>query len=302
MPYKKRPMYRRKRKASYRRKSVKRSRRTVYKRRRTRRGVDKGTFLKLSSTALPVVIQNTITPTSPATITPDTFQGALTFAVGTTENGSTIMLDNAQPNSSIGIDLNMKTNVVYLGLGGLLDKYADLYNYMQVYKIVVKFTPAITEGGLIVTSTTDGTQFPNAISGEVTTDINRDSVTDYDRDYPNDLVGMAKSQSRRVSRNHRLLKGWTRTFVPSIQINGESNPKAKYQYKPKYSLTSNTDPDSKILLGRNQFIIRMRQPEIAGFQAGSLDGTELVFPAPKNFVRYGTLRATAYVKFTSPIF
>jgi len=274
------------------------------KRRRTyRKKVDSGTYLKISSSALPVVINNKSTPQSEDyALTPDTFQTALRFKIGDTESGETIQINNEIENDSSGNPRSLARNDVYLGSSDLLVRYQGLYKYMQVYKIVVKFTPAITEGGIL--SPTTGSYYPNAISGMVTTDF--DSGDPYDKyldTYPPTVDGNAKANSRKVSRERKITRSWTRTFVPKDPITDTvPNPRARYQYKPEKELNNISPLDPDITLSGSKLIIRMRKPQLAGFTATSIEGTEIDFPEAGSYVRYGTLMVHAYVKFRSPLF
>ena len=301
MPYTPRRRYYRK-KRTYKRKSM--PKRRYNKRRRTyRRKVDSGTYLKVSSSALPVVIQNKTAPQSAEyELTPDTFQTALRFRMGDTEGGESIIINNEQKIGTEFVDPQLITNEVYVGSKDLLTKYTNLYKYMQVYKIVVKFTPAITEGGVL--SPTTGTYYSNAVSGMVTTDIDSgDFQSPYTINYPATVDGNAKANSRKVSRETKVTRGWTRTFTPKQYIqNVVPNPKAKYQYKPEFNLETGNDEDNQLILSGSKFIIRMRKPQLAGFTASSIEGTEIDYPEAGSFVRYGTLMVHTYVKFKSPLF
>lgn len=296
MPYysRKRTYYRKKR--TYKRKGGMVKKRTYTKRRRTyRRSSDTGTYLKISSGALPVVIENKSAPSPNLTLSPDTFQGSLRFLIGDTASGETIIINNEMSTTTTP-NFAKRTNV-YLGSSDFFSKYAALYKYMQVYKIVVKFTPTITEGGII--STAPGQYYTNAINGSITTD--QGIIGDgYFTDYPADLEGQSRANSRKVSRVHSLIKGWTRTFVPKRVIREVvTNPKSKYQYKPEYDLTTRT---TQTFLCENDFIFRMRKPQLAGFTATTIEGTEVDFPELGSLVRYGTLNVHAYVKFRTPIY
>ena len=254
---------------------------------------DSGTFLKISSPALPVIINNLSTPTGSNQLV-DTYNCRLTFAVGGQGTISTSVLLNNEANTELEpqnfADLD-------LGVGSDHAAYASLYRYYQVYKIVVKFYPTITEGGTLTSGTDQSTnQFINAISGTVTTDVSRVTDTGYWDEYPADNDGQTKAQSRKVARTHNILKPWTRTFVPSNPIQRTGNPRAEYQYKPKYETSTNANQD----LGLQQFIIRMKKPTIAGFAAATEADTEVAFPAADTFVRFGTLTATAFIKYIQP--
>ena len=75
---------------------------------------------------------------------------------------------------------------------------------MQVYKIVVRFVPTITEGGVI--ATTPGTYITNAINGMVTTDFDSgDFESSYAVNYPATVDGNAKANSRKVSRENKAI-------------------------------------------------------------------------------------------------
>ena len=302
MPYYPRKKYTRSRK---RRSTMRyRKKRTTRRRRSYRRksGADKGTFLKVSSSALPVVIQNKTSPQgSDFTLTADTFQTALRFRMGDTEGGESIIINNEIGTTNIG-NPELTTNEVYVGSKDLLVKYTNLYKYMQVYKIVVRFVPTITEGGVI--STTPGTYLTNAINGMVTTDIDSgDLESPYTVNYPATVDGNAKANSRKVSRETRLTKGWTRTFTPKQIIQSTvPNPKAKYQYKPEFNLETGAREDNALIMSGSKFVIRMRKPQLAGFTATSIEGTEIDYPEAGSFVRYGTMMVHAYVKFRSPLF
>lgn len=302
MPYyPRRKTYRRKR--TYKRKSMPKKR--YNKRRRTyRKKADSGTFLKISSSALPVVINNkSAAQSAQYALTPDTFQTNIRFKIGDTEGGETIQINNEINLDNDGLPRFFAQNDVYLGSSDLLSRYQGLYKYMQVYKIVVKFTPAITEGGVL--SPTTGSYYPNAISGHVTTDIDSGNFLDrYIENYPPTLDGNAKANSRKVSRERKITRSWTRTFVPKQFISDTvPNPRAKYQYKPEKDLsTTSSLDDGEIELSGADLIIRMRKPQLAGFTATSIEGTEIDFPEIGSFVRYGTMMVHAYVKFRSPIY
>jgi len=274
------------------------------KRRRTyRKKADSGTYLKISSSALPVVINNkSAAQSADYELTPDTFQTALRFRVGDTEGGETIQINNEIESATSNRNAEFTTNNVFVGSKDLLGKYTNLYKFMQVYKIVVKFTPTITEGGVLSPST--GSYYPNAISGMVTTDIDSgDFFNEYIVSYPPTVDGNAKANSRKVSRERRLTRGWTRTFVPRQSVsNTVPNPRAKYQYKPEIELATGAREENGYSLSQSQLIIRMRKPQLAGFTATSIEGTEIDFPELGSFVRYGTLMVHAYVKFRSPLF
>lgn len=296
MPYTKRRTYRRRR--TYKRKG-KRTRYTMKRRRTYRKSVDKGTFLKISSSSLPVVINNKASPGQGLTLTDDTFQSRLRFFIGDTASAETVIINNEYDTSG-SIPL-ITVNDVYIGSDDLLSKYTGMYKYMQVMKIVVKFTPTITEGGVL--STSPGTYITNAISGNMCTDIDSNDIAfPYSVDYPPSVDGNAKSMSRKVSRIHKLTKAWTRTFVPKNQIQTIiANPKAKYQYKPELDLTTR-EIETELPLGQSQFHMRMRKPQLAGYTAASLDLIETEWPDLGTFVRFGTLQCHAYVKFRSPVF
>jgi len=304
MPYyPRRRTYRKKR--TYKRKSM--SKRRTMKRRKTyrKRSSDKGTYLKISSSALPVVLNNKSAPQDAQyELTPDTLQAKFRFRVGDTESGASILIDNEQEKATSTRDPEWKTNDVYLGSSDLFSKYKGLYKYMQVYKIVVKFTPTITEGGVI--SPSQGSYYSNAINGMMTTDIdsNNFTISDYTVLYPATVDGNAKANGRSVSRETRLTRGWTRTFIPKDYIQSVvPNPKARYQYKPEYSINPKDDSfNNSQTLGSQKFIIRMRKPQLAGFTASSIEGTEVEYPAAGSFVRFGTMMVHAYVKFKSPIY
>lgn len=296
MPYKK--SYKRKRSTRrYGKRRKYKSKRTMMRRRRYKKP-DTGTYLKVSSNAVPVVINNKTTPVSPYAITQDTYQHALLFQVGEPQDDQEdiIITNEADPNP---LTPTFPITFINLGTDAAYDAYTSLYKYVQIYKIVVKFYPTITEGGTLTSTTQVANQFSNAISGQVTTDVAREAAATnftYYQEYPADLAGQAKSMSRKISRNHNILKPWTRTFVPSRPINPQTNPQSEYQYKPKY-LTTETQ---NLTLGDNQFIMRMKKPSVAGFAAPNLEGTENDFPPLDQFVRYGTLQATAYIKFSTP--
>lgn len=305
MVYYRRRTYRKRR--TYKRKS---RGKTTYKRRtyrkrtyRRKSGSDKGTFLKVSSSALPVVIQNKSSSQGDGyELTPDTFQTGLRFRMGNTEGGESIIINNEIKSATGSRDPELMFNDIYVGSKDLLTKYTNLYKYMQVYKIVVKFIPTITEGGVI--STTPGAYLTNAINGMVTTDIDSgDYQSPYIINYPPTVDGNAKANSRKVSRETRITKGWTRTFTPKQYIQSVvPNPKAKYQYKPEYNLETGIEEDNQLILSGSTLIIRMRKPQLAGFTATNIEGTEIDYPEAGSFVRYGTLMVHAYVKFRSPLF
>lgn len=304
MPYyPKRRTYRKKR--TYKRKSM--PKRRYNKRRRTYRkkgSVDKGTYLKVSSSALPVVINNKATPDQGQELTADTYQCALTFRMGSSADGETVVINNQIKPEVGSSEVELQQNDVFIGTSDLLSKYTNLYKYVQIYKIVVKFTPTITEGGVL--SQTPGSYFTNAISGSVTTDFDQgDFQSPYTVNYPPTVEGNAKANSRKVSREHNLLRSWTRTFVPKQVIQSVvPNPKAKYQYKPEIELQTFPNPATfdDIRLSQSKLIIRMRKPQLAGFTASSIEGTETEYPDAGTYVRYGTLNVHAYLKFKSPLF
>jgi len=298
MPYKR--SYKKKRSARrYGKRRKYKSKRNMSRRRRYRKP-DIGTYLKVSSTAVPVVINNRQTPTNiQYVLTPDTYQHSLVFAIGEAQaDQQDIIITN-----QVDADQHFfPATRVLLGTDPAFTAYSKLYKYCQVYKIVLKFYPAITQGGTLSSTDQLATQFSNAVSGQVTTDIARkqigadDERYEYFLEYPSTLAGQSKSMSRKISRNHNILKPWTRTFVPSEPIDLQSNPKSEYQYKPRYFLGGN----DSITLGDNNFIIRMKKPSIAGFAAPNLEGTEKSFPPLTTFVRYGTIQATAFIKFSTP--
>lgn len=302
MPYyPKRKSYKKKR--SYGRKSRK-SKRTMKTKRYRKKSADSGTFLKISSSSLPVVINNASTALAPlTTLSADTFQGELAFRIGNTATGETIKLDNMIRPVASGT-INVRENILYLGSSDLLSKYRGLYKYMQVYKIVVKFTPTVTDGGVL--AQTDAF-FTNALSGAVTTDyaIVDDPNFNYWKNYPPTIDGQAKAQSRKVSRTHKIYKGWTRTFTPRLLLQAPNqNPKSKYQYKPEWDLqtTGGTSETTFEALDTGSCIIRMRKPQLAGQIADSIDATEQEYPSVDKWVRFGTISATAYIKFRSPFY
>ncbi len=298
MPYyPKRRTYRKKR--TYKRKSM--SKRRTMKRRKTyrKKSSDQGTYLKISSSALPVILNNKSAPDdSLFELTPDTMQSTFDFKIGDTESGASLIINNQQRTS----DQELTNNTIFLGSSDLLSKYTGLYKYMQVYKIVVKFTPTITEGGVL--SPTAGTYYANAVSGMMTTDIDSNNFDQkYTSLYPATVDGNAKANSRAVSRETRITKGWTRTFVPKEYIQSVvPNPKARFQYKPEYTIGTGSSEDSSIRLGDQKFVIRMRKPQLAGQTAASIEATEVEFPSAGEFVRFGTVMVHAYVKFKGPIY
>lgn len=285
--------YSKKKKRSYGKRRYNKSTRKRYKRKGMRRKrADTGTFLKVSSTAIPVVLNNKSAATGANVLTPDTFQHALAFNIGnsiTPGDQSTIQITN-----EVDIDTSFPQTNINCGTSLAHQGYEKLYKYVQFYKIVVKFYPTITEGGTLSTDPASVGGFSNAISGQVTTDIERDEE-DYGEEYPASLDGQLKSMSRKVARNHNILKPWTRTFTPSKKLLVlMSNPKSEYQYTPKEIVRDINE------MGDQKFIIRMRIPQAAGFVAPNLDSTELDFPPVDNFVRFGTLQATAYIKYIQP--
>lgn len=304
MPYySRRRTYRRRttRRSTMRNGMRKRTRRTTRRTRTTyrRRGkTDSGTYLKISSSALPVLLENKATPDTNFQLTADTLQGNLSFLMGNTQGGESIIINN-QIDPTNG---EFTLNPIWVGSTSLLEKYRALYKYVQIYKIVVKFTPSITEGGVIAPE--PGVYFPNAISGMVTTDFDsKDPTHPYPTDYPASVDGQAKSNSRKVSREHKLTKGWTRTFVPKKAIQPNQNPKSKWQYKPDVDITSNESiSDLQIPMSASDMVIRMRKPQLAGFTADSIEATEVDYPESGKFVRYGTIMVHAYIKFSSPLF
>ncbi len=261
----------------------------MMKRRRKYKEPDSGTYLKLTTSNIPLLINNTTSPQAGTVVTNDTYQLKCTFDLLESQPDNFIM-DNTvtQANNSPG-------RTAIFGLDGNHNAYAALYKYYQVYKIVVKFYPTITEGGTLTSGTDQSTgQFANAISGSVVTDVARD-IEAYSDEYTfDDLRGISRAMSRKVARTHNILKPWTRTFVPTIPVEFPTgNPKAEFQYKPKTS-TENS------FLGSQNFIIRMRKPTIAGFTAATAEGVEVEFPNADTFVRFGTISATAYVKYIQP--
>jgi len=262
--------------------------RKFYKKRRP----DKGTFLKITGPSLPVIINNKSSPQSGSyTLTDDTYQARINFKLGNVSTDTSVILNNEQES----LNRPFTENTISLGLPGTdwID-YQNLYKYYQVYKIVVKFYPTVTEGGTLTQGVDQTTgQFSNAISGLVTTDVARDR--DYFQIYPGGLEGQSRAMSRKVSRNHNLLKPWTRTFVPSIPIEAQGNPRAEFQYRPKYlAETGNLDT------GTQDFIMRMRKPQIAGFVASSEAGTAISYPPLDQYVRFGTMQVTGYIKYIQP--
>jgi hypothetical protein len=187
---------------------------------------------------------------------------------------------------------------MYLGLDTAdLISYATLYKYYQVYKIRLTYIPSITQGSVLQNITTDAT---GAVAGTFTTDIARDSFP-YWTEYQADLAGQAKSMSRKVSRTKSIYKGWTRSFKPTNPITETvPNPKAEYQYNPKNKTANITSGSNGEFLGNQSFIIRCRKPQYSGFPAASIDALDVDFPQANNYVRAGTLKATAYIKFIQP--
>ncbi len=288
MPYKR--TYKKKNpRRTFGKRRKRKTRAPMMKRRRKYKEPDSGTYLKLTTFSTPLLINNTTTPEAGTGTTPDTYQLKCVFDLLGSQEDNFIM-DNTASQAD-----NSPGRTATFALGGQHSAYAALYKYYQVYKIVVKFWPTITEGGTLTSGTDQTTgQFINAISGTVVTDVARDIETYSDEYSFSQLSGLAKAQSRKVARTHNILKPWTRTFVPTIPVEFPTgNPKAEFQYKPKRS-TENT------LLGSQNFIIRMKKPTIAGFTAATAEGVEVDFPAEDTFVRFGTIQATAYVKYIQP--
>lgn len=302
MPYyPKRRTYRKKR--TYKRKQT--VKRRPMKRRRTyrKKSGDKGTYLKISSSALPVILNNKSAPDDAQyELTSDTLQATFDFKLGDTEGGESLIINNQQKKATQYSDPELTPNSIYLGSTDLLSKYTGLYKYMQVYKIVVKFTPSITDGGVI--SPSEGSYYANAVSGMMTTDIDSNNLNqEYTVLYPASLDGNAKANSRAVARETKLTRGWTRTFVPKEFIQSiVPNPKARYQYKPEYTLGVGYTAGTALRLGGQKFVIRMRKPQLAGQTAANIEGTEVDYPAAGEFLRFGTIMVHAYLKFKSPIY
>jgi len=309
-----RPPARRARRRSrvYKKKTMYKKKRKSYKKKRQ----DKGTFLKVTSGSIPLLFDNNFAgqPPIPGILqTPDTFQTGLQFQIGGENPTGSISLTDAFYQ---GRPLNNTT--VQMGLDDAnFSSYADLYKYMQIYKISVKYTPTITRGGVIAIAGASGAS--GAIGGTMTTDINRDASTlenfeEYWENFPPDLAGQSKSMSRKVSRSTTMYKGWTRTFKPSnklLQFEGQgqgsfntdvfavqNNPKDKYQYQPKIDL--NLVGSAGTALGTQRMVIRMRKPQYSGFPATSVDALDVDFPPNNNYCRAGTITCTAYVKFSQP--
>jgi len=287
-------------KRSYRKKSMRRKnpRRRKSKRRKytKRKKSDNGTFLKVSSAAIPVALFNSqgqvFNPTT-------TFQHQLRFRIGDEQIAQqAITIANEGPDQQ----QNVPTTEVTLGTKSAHFAYTQLYKYYQVYKIVVKFYPAVTEGGTFGSPDLTTSQFNNAIQGQITTDLNRFSTDsrgdlDYWLEYPADLKGQSKAMSRKVARNHNLYKPWTRTFTPSRILEAQSNPKSEFQYKPRFK-TSMTA--SSYSLGDQRFVMRMSKPTTAGFVSDTFAGTSQEFPPDEKYVKFGTLQAVAYIKYQQP--
>jgi len=301
MPYyPKRKSYKKKRR--YGRKSRKSKRKPMLKRyKRKSKSGDNGTFLKISSSSCPVVINNAAAAVAPFTnLSADTFQSEISFRIGDTTSGETIQLDN-QTRPLTNDEIRVQENILYLGSSDLLAKYRGLYKYMQVFKIVVKFTPTVTDGGVL--AQTDAF-FANGLSGTVMTDyaITEDPSFNYWQNYPPSIDGQAKAQSRKVARTHKIYKGWTRTFTPRLLLTSpNANPKSKYQYKPEFDLETD-DAANYEPLDNGSMVIRMRKPQLAGQVVDSLDATEEEYPSLAKWVRFGTLTAHAYIKFRSPFY
>ncbi|AXH76498.1 MAG: putative capsid protein [Cressdnaviricota sp.] len=292
MPYKrsykkksKRPAYKRK---SYAKKRTMKRRKTYRKKQ-----PDTGTYLKVSSPTIPFIIDNNFIAQSGIVQTPDTYQTSLTFGFGRQSVQKDIVLNDAII-SSVSFPVN--PTIVNLGLNNAdFEAYAKLYKYVQVYKIVVTYIPSVTQGTVLQNISTDAT---GAVAGAFTTDIARD-VTSYWPEYPPDLDGQAKSMSRKVSRTKSIYKGWTRSFAPSEKLTFPmSNPKAEYQYKPKITL-KDYDEDFDII-GNQGFVIRCRKPQYSGFPAASIDALDIDFPQTSNYIRAGTIKCHAYIKFIQP--
>lgn len=289
MPYKrsykkksKRPAYKRK---SYAKKRTMKRRKTYSKK------PDTGTYLKVSSPTIPFIIDNNFVAGTGLVQTPDTYQTALTFGFGRSTVQKDIVLNDAAlfgfPNDP---------TVVNLGLNNAdFEAYAKLYKYVQVYKIMVTYIPSVTQGSVLQNITTDAT---GAVAGAFTTDIARD-VENYWSEYPLDLDGQAKSMSRKISRTKSIYKGWTRSFAPSQKlVVPMSNPKAEYQYKPKIDLKEYDETFD--IIGNNQFVIRCRKPQYSGFPAASIDALDIDFPQATKYIRAGTIKCHAYIKFIQP--
>jgi len=289
MPYKrsykkksKRPAYKRK---SYAKKRTMKRRKTYSKK------PDTGTYLKVSSPTIPFIIDNNFVAGTGLVQTPDTYQTALTFGFGRSTVQNDIVLNDA---ALFGFPLD--PTVVNLGLNNAdFEAYAKLYKYVQVYKIMVTYIPSVTQGSVLQNITTDAT---GAVAGAFTTDIARD-VENYWSEYPLDLDGQAKSMSRKISRTKSIYKGWTRSFAPSQKlVVPMSNPKAEYQYKPKIDLKEYDE--SFDIIGNNQFVIRCRKPQYSGFPAASIDALDIDFPQATKYIRAGTIKCHAYIKFIQP--
>lgn len=294
MPYKR--TYKKKtskRKAPYKRKSYAKKRKMT--RKTYRKGPDTGTYLKLSSTSIPFILDNNFVAESGFVQTSDTYQGSFKFKFGSSTPQLNLKLTDKVVDT-INVPAIQNIN---LGLdSGDLSAYAALYKYVQVYKIVVQYIPTITQGSVLQNITTDAT---GAVAGTFTTDMLRDNPVDYWNEYSPDLEGQAKSMSRKVTRTKTIYKGWTRTFKPSLKITGvDPNPKAKFQYQPELPLVGSSGGSPLENLGEQQFIIRCRKPQYSGFPAASEDALDIDFPQTANYIRAGTIRATAYIKFTHP--
>ena len=294
MPYKR--TYKKKsskRKAPYKRKSYAKKRKMT--RKTYKKGPDTGTYLKVSSTSIPFIIDNNFVADPLYVQTPDTYQGRFDFNIGSTDAQENLKLNDNVFASGSGPSVQ----TIQLGLdSGDWSAYASLYKYVQIYKIVVQYIPTITQGSVLQNITTDAT---GAVAGTFTTDIDREGVTggNYWQEYTPDLEGQAKSMSRKVTRTKTIYKGWTRTFRPSRVVTGvDPNPKAKYQYQPDYELQNFFPTFTEV--GDQNFIIRCRKPQYSGFPAASEDALDIDFPQQGNYVRAGTIRATAYIKFTHP--
>lgn len=258
---------------------------------------DNGTYLKVSSQPVPLLINNVAAGAPDETTT---FQHQLKFSLGDDQaNQGNIQMRNLDPTSA---QETLSTTDITLGTKNAQLAYTQLYKYYQVYKIVVKFWPSVTEGGTFASPDLTTTQFSNAIQGQMTTDINRRSENasgqkDYWLDYPPDFKGQSKAMSRKVARNHNIYKPWTRVFTPSTLIEAQSNPKADYQYKPRYKTSLVA---AQYELGNQRFVIRMKKPRSAGFPAPSplLAGAE--FPPKDSYVQFGTIQCMAYIKYQQP--
>lgn len=291
MPYK-RSYKKKSKRPAYKRKSYAKKR-TMKPRKSYRKKPDSGTFLKVSSATIPFIIDNNFVADPSYVQSPDTYQTNILFGFGrSTVQNDIILTDSIIPSLSAP----SSATTVNLGLNNAdFVAYAKLYKYVQVYKIMVTYIPSITQGTVLQNISTDAT---GAVAGAFTTDIARD-VSSYWPEYPSDLDGQAKSMSRKVSRTKSIYKGWTRSFAPSEKLLFPmANPKSEYQYKPKITL-KDYDEDFDYI-GNQGFVIRCRKPQYSGFPAASIDALDIDFPQATKYIRAGTIKCHAYLKFIQP--